>query len=123
MSDVPDGYDDPESERFGRYYDRQGERISLHEWGDKRQDEVYCQIGYSELWPYRISTIWLGIPSPSFGPRPLIFETMVFADDETDELANEQWRWATEAEAYVGHHGVVAIVRARLAHPPITKGR
>ena len=67
---------------------------------------------------YWISTVWLGLDHNYFqnGP-PLIFETMVFANPETDEEGYgltefDVLRYATEEEAIAGHNAMVLLVRA-----------
>lgn len=101
-------------------YDRQGNPIS---WEDRialcfsayRRGESYQRIGADLVGPYDVSTIWLGIdampPMKRGGAaKPLIFETMVFADDRI----LEQVRYSTEAEAIAGHAAMVELYRSKL---------
>lgn len=48
-----------------------------------------------------VSTVFLGLDH-SFSPDgpPLLYETMIFRDDEDDQ---EQWRYSTLEEAKAGH--------------------
>jgi hypothetical protein len=106
------------------YYDRQGNRISLRQWGELRYGKTwregvqapedgddYARIGLTTVGPVRVSTVWLGLdhrmPWPGGGP-PVIFETMVFggADDQAQE------RYCTEAAALAGHDQWVARQRS-----------
>jgi hypothetical protein len=54
-----------------------------------------------------VSTVWLGLNHDMGGPRPLIFESMVFPSLE-DLRAVDFRRYATEEEAKAGHAGLVA---------------
>lgn len=62
-----------------------------------------------------VSTVWLGLDHNVFGPRPLIFETMLFVKQNHEftfngrtvkfdhEEIGDQWRYSTEEEALRGH--------------------
>lgn len=52
-----------------------------------------------------ISTVWLGLDHNVFGPKPLIFETMVFSPDDHGD--HDMERYSTEAEAIEGHKRMV----------------
>jgi len=87
------------------YYDRQGNSISMEQWGDLRKDKVVEQ---TRVVSQMVSTVWLGMDhnyrmddSP-----PLIFETMVFhikEDGEWDFSSDYCERYSTEEEAMAGH--------------------
>ena len=92
------------------YYNRQGEPIGLHEWADLMEDAEYRLVANTEVGPYRISTVWLGLDhswsSIVGGPGvPIIFETMVFGGG-----GEIQQRYDTEAQARRGHDAIVAEV-------------
>jgi hypothetical protein len=97
-------------------YDREGKPISLHEFCRLLGNEEYKRVAETQVGPYWISTVWLGI-NHNFsrtGP-PIIFETMVFATGpDVDGLGPDMdcYRWSTEAEALAGHEEVVTLVRA-----------
>ena len=66
-------------------------------------------VGEDFVGPIRVSTVFLGL-NHRFGPgRPLLFETMLFADDDYGDLACR--RYSTWADAERGHQ--VALRYAR----------
>jgi hypothetical protein len=87
-----------------RYYDRQGEPITLHQWGELMNDDEYRQVARTKVGPYLVSTVWLGLDHNVLGKAPLIFETMVF-EGERDDL--EMQRYSTEKQALLGHDVMV----------------
>jgi hypothetical protein len=56
-----------------------------------------------------VSTVFMGIDHNfrEEGP-PVLFETMVFGDDETCDIDLGQWRYCTWEEAEAGHRAVVS---------------
>lgn len=98
-----------------RYRDIDGTPISQEEWCCKLREEDYGRVALDEgVRGYRISTVWLGIDHNILGPKPLIFETMVFnesADKKADEIGLTCRRWSTYEEAYNGHHRIVTAIR------------
>jgi hypothetical protein len=90
-----------------RYYDREGKPIDLWRWAELQGERDYIVVIQENLTPdVRVSTVWLGLDH-RFGPgRPLIFETMVFGGPRDEE----QHRYASEAEARLGHAGVLEAV-------------
>jgi hypothetical protein len=60
-----------------------------------------------------ISTIFLGLNHQWFRGPPLLWETMIFWPTR-DDLNNECWRYASRADALVGHDAACALVRAAL---------
>jgi hypothetical protein len=96
-----DIWDDLTDPNIG-YYDRQGRRISLRQWGQLRYGQSepdYARIGDTMVGRVRVSTVWLGLDHHFGDGPPIIFETMVFGG--VDDQAQE--RYCTEAEAIVGH--------------------
>lgn len=104
--------------RTGRslYFNRQGEPVDdMLKWADGMQDN---QVALHEIRGYKVSTVFLGVDSGHgviTGGPPMLFETMIFAAENGDELDLRQWRYPTEAAAVAGHDQVVATVRDRLA--------
>ena len=97
------------------YYDRQGNPLSLEEWTARLADEGYKRVAETQVGPYWISTVWLGLDHSFAGGPPLIFETMVFAtspDVSGPGPDLECRRWSTEAEALAGHEEFATLVRA-----------
>jgi len=92
------------------WYDREGKLIEddLHGVEKLLRDKEYKRVAETTLADGKwVSTVWLGLDH-SFddeGP-PLIFETMVFPSrDDLSEI--DCARYATEAEAIIGHQGMV----------------
>ena len=92
-----------------RYYRRDGTPYvgedATIQWAKDFQ-KVDRVVGNTELSNgRRISTVWLGLDHrfESSGP-PLIFETMVFSDDD---MNNDTERYSTEEEAKAGHKRMV----------------
>jgi hypothetical protein len=101
---------------FGRMYDRDGEPITMRQWGMLTHDLEYKVLKQEDVGPYWVSTVWLGIDHGyEFYGLPIIFETMVFKGDRSDV---ECWRYATEAEAFAGHERMCEQVRVMLAASP-----
>jgi hypothetical protein len=84
------------------WYDRQGNRIGLFEYGRLCQREEYRRVAQTFVGSFRVSTIWLGVDH-SFGEDavPLIFETMIFCP--TGGHIHYVRRYPTEEAALAGH--------------------
>ena len=111
MSDFDDYFDRVD----GHHLDKEGRPISMRQWGELRYNPDGTRTGYERVGEETIgsawvSTVWVGMAMLSFSDAPLIFETMIF-DDEDDDLDLWQNRYATEAEAEAGHAYAVAMVR------------
>lgn len=94
------------------FYDRNGQLIGAMEWARLCADFEYKAVRKSfvliENSPFLVSTAWLGLDEDSSGlGPPLIFETMVF-DENEDSRGGIQERYATESEAIAGHDAIVA---------------
>lgn len=92
-----------------RYYNRQGEPITTHEWTQLFGDPAYRFLRQDEIHGSHLSTVWLGIDHGAGGQDdpPVIFETMWFADDEEG-----QWRYSTEAAALSAHQAMLDYINA-----------
>jgi len=98
-------------DRLGGVYGMDGEPITAREWSEMLNDPESRRVARDEIGEVAISTVLLGLDhSYGIGP-PLIFETMIFGA----ELDQEQWRYATKAEALEGHARAVELVRLELA--------
>ena len=64
-------------------------------------------VGYDEIGKYRISTVFLSIDHQLFKGPPLLFETMIFGDDEEEP----QVRYSTWKKANKAHRTAVAILK------------
>jgi hypothetical protein len=98
------------------YYDRDGAPLdTVWEWAALVEDREYVIVQQDTLERgeniVEVSTIWLGLNHnwSGIGP-PIIFETMVF----TDEEITDQHRYSTEEEARLGHAGVLEMEGLKL---------
>ena len=108
----------------GDWYDRQGNIISTAEWGRLHDDLDYVRLGMTEIGPYVVSTVWLGLDHSFMEGPPVIFETMVFtssawnadrSDPDRELMVDiDTVRYCTEEEAYAGHEEVCLLVRATM---------
>jgi len=80
------------------YYNKQGKKISLEKWSGLFEKAGYTIIKQESVGDYRISTVWLGLGNMLGEGNSLIFETMVFGDEN-----NEQRRYSSLKEAEAGH--------------------
>ena len=101
---------------MSRYYDRQGNPITLQIWAQMLEGRDHQRVAETTLpdgsW---VSTVWLGLDH-SFGDGPpLLFETMVFPSRDSQDKPDQQDmdRYTTEAEAIAGHDAMVAKWRAK----------
>lgn len=118
--------DDDELEDIGArlgLYDRQGNRLSMSRWILLTDDEDYRRVASTDVGPYWVSTVWLGMDhSFGLGGRPILFETMVFQRDQRDDRDDEDVgvrdldcvRYWSEEEALKGHEDMVTLIRATL---------
>jgi hypothetical protein len=87
------------------FYNRRGNIISDKIFSNLMEDSKYRTVARSILENGScVSTIWLGIDHDFYSSdnHPLIFETMVFSN-EKDYNSIFCARYATEAEALIGH--------------------
>ncbi len=86
-------------------FDKQGDPITLEQWGKLMNDRDYKIIKQEDVGKYWISTVWIGL-NYSWDEKapPLIFETMVFTNDKDEQ---ECERYSTEQEALKGHRAMV----------------
>jgi hypothetical protein len=67
------------------------------------------RVAATEVGEARVSTVFLGLDHNFFGSGPpLLYETLVFGGSMDSEMR----RYATRAEALVGHDEVVRLVQA-----------
>jgi hypothetical protein len=100
---------------MGDMYDRDGNPITIEEWGRLWESEVYRRVALTRIGlppdDVSISTVWLGIDHSYMGEGPpIIFETMVFGGS----LDQETWRYASARAAQIGHDEVVKLVKTEL---------
>lgn len=98
------------------YYDIDGRPLTMKEYLDIQEKDRYKRVGQDVVGPFLISTVWLGMDHAFQQEEgPLIFETMVFLDDD---YGNEIlcYRYKTKEAAREGHAHVVKRVKEVL-HP------
>jgi hypothetical protein len=89
------------------YWDKDGTPLETLEWAHKFEDYDYRFVGHNHVGPYRISTLWMGLP-PTYhwfhpeGPAA-VFETAVFRGRAEDQRRH----YVTEADALAGHQETV----------------
>lgn len=78
--------------------------------------EATLQVAFDELGdrPDTVSTVFLGLDHSWGRDSPLLFETMLFTDDNRD---SSMWRYSSWDEALAGHAAVVAAVRNKTPLP------
>lgn len=107
------------------YYDRDGRPLDRESAWALLVDYDYKRVDLTEVGPYVVSTVWLGLDHRYMGEGPpLIFETMVFTNsawnadraDENRELLLELdcQRYSTLQQAQEGHRAMVLLVEATL---------
>lgn len=109
------------------WYDRQGRPITMEEAEPLLIDVAYKRVAVTEIGPYTVSTVWLGLDHNYRGGPPLIFETMVFTSSAWREenmrlpighpdrealLDIDCQRYCTEDEAVTGHRQLVELIQA-----------
>lgn len=104
--DGPD-FDPIWDELGGMHYDKEGRQITLRQWAKLFDHCGYRRLGDTHIGDYWISTVWLGLDHGWGRSAPLIFETMVFKNDESDLDCR---RYPTLAQAEEGHAEIVAEV-------------
>src|SRR5580765_3912616 len=102
-------------------YNRQGEPISEMEFnrllGLEVDDDLYRRVASTVVGSYWVSTVWLGLNHRFLGDGPpIIFETMVFSNDEANDPDREglhefdMVRYCTEEEALAGHEEMCTLI-------------
>ena len=110
-----------------RFYGLDGEPITAEQYGQLAGDLGARRVAADRItYPggvLVVSTVWLGI-NHNFddGGPPLIYETMVFADEESFEETG-CWRYPTRDAAEQGHEAVVEKVTRELAGKGHTPAR
>ena len=97
--------------RLGQYIETPNggvRRVNTKRWIEWLSTEPNKHVAEDFVGPYRVSTVFLGIDHGYPGPRPVLYETMVFRGwaDRACE------RYCTREEARLGHEAMLARVRA-----------
>lgn len=116
---------------IGDWYDREGNPIDTLRWGELHEDYDYVRVELTEIGPYVVSTVWLGLDhSYMEGGPPIIFESLVFTktaweDDTPRDDPNHEplmeidgMRYSTEDEARKGHMDLCTLIRATYVEDP-----
>ena len=99
------------------YYDKDGKPMTMEEWGDKHSNFEYKLVARDDLGYATVSTVWLGLDHGfTPGAPPVIFETMIFTEDEDSDYSDWQDRYCTEAEALKGHERALKLVMPLITH-------
>jgi hypothetical protein len=91
------------------HFNRKGEPIDIDEWSRLFSDRDYQRLASTHGCGRHVSTVWLGLDHNFSGKGPpIIFETLVFKESETEDEPSSLGeidgdRYATEAEALAGH--------------------
>lgn len=97
---------------MNKYYlneDKTYRPAELMEWAEQLET-MNRQVAFEEILGKKVSTVWLGLDHGFLGDRPLVFETMVFSEDEswTDIYMD---RYTTWDEALEGHQNAIEWVK------------
>lgn len=99
--------------RGNYFFDMDGQPIGPDEW----EAIFYSRerlLAQEDVGPYYISTVWLGIDhGTGEASVPVIFETMIFGDDELP-LSDQIVRYTTREEALKGHQLMVTLALAEI---------
>ena len=100
------------------YYDRDGNPITLWEWGHLIQTPAEeRRIGRDTVHDHLISTVYLGLDHSLWGQPPLIYETMIFCQHQGEcPLNNWCERYPTLENAQTGHQSAVTMVKLENHH-------
>jgi phosphoglycolate phosphatase-like HAD superfamily hydrolase len=103
------------------FFDKDGTPLETLEWARKYEDYAYRFVGHDQVGPYRISTLWTGLPPVGLfhddgcaAPR-LVFQTGVFRGTEQVDERN----YANEEDALAGHVAAVTVARATVDVPEV----
>ena len=104
------------TERLGKYFDMDGNEITLREWGDMYNHPERRIVKQDHVGRYFVSTVLLGVDH-SFTPEgpPILFETMIFDNKgvQGQGLGEDVFcdRYTNKDAALAGHDQ--AVERAR----------
>lgn len=105
------------------FYDRDGNGISTDRWLElKLRGLEYVRIGWDEVPPFILSTVWLGtdegLGKP--GDPPMIFETLVFdfAYPGARVHGSPRWLHSNETAARDMHAALTARLRKFVSENP-----
>jgi hypothetical protein len=86
------------------YYDKQGNKIDINDWGRLLGNDSYRKVAFDSVGNVTVSTVWLGLDHNFYGEgEKLIFETLVFGGEDDGYME----RYSTLEEAKKGHKRIV----------------
>ena len=119
------------------FFDREGEPLTIMEYGVLHSfRNLYCRVDETTIGPLWVSTVWLGtdmgfgldgprpvvVSSAGVRPLPVIFETMIFGDEndttihpELRQMIDSMARYCTAEQAQAGHAAICVDIRQLLA--------
>lgn len=91
------------------YFDRKGNEIDLHRFGQLWEDVSYRRVKEDVIGDYVVKTFWMGI-DPYYMKKsikdkdlPEIFETMIFSKNKEDDLHNRYVKSCDEYSCLNNH--------------------
>ena len=110
------------------YYDKEGRPLDQRSAWELLEDWDYKRVDSTDVGPYWVSTVWLGLDHRYSGDGPpLIFETMVFLKGERDDEEHvglqdiDVVRYSSLEQAQEGHQTMVLLVQATTVEEPPTE--
>lgn len=110
------------------WYNLDHQEITVQEAEELLGDHEARRVGFTEIGPYVVSTVFLVLDHQYGEGPPVLYETMVFsasamnpdAEDPDPELLLELdcSRYCTLEEAQAGHEGMCLLIRATLQPLP-----
>lgn len=107
------------------HWDKDGTPLETLEWAHKFEDYDYRFVGHDQVGPYRISTLWMGMPPVDWwivpeefrttpGVAPPVFETAVFMGREEHVRIPHY----SETEALERHLQMVGLLHVEVRRRP-----
>lgn len=90
-------------------------KCDVSEWSNQFEDMTIQgtrSIAHEIVDSKRVSTVWLGIDHNHFGGNPMLFETMIFIDEDSGHDIYCD-RYSTYEEAMSGHQKAVEWAKSR----------
>jgi hypothetical protein len=107
---------------YSLYYDRAGKPIDVDKWAEHFENLDYKILARDVLDDGKVvSTIWVGLDqSYDEADSPVIFETIIFTDEDWDGDELYMNRYSTEAEALEGHKEAIEVAKTLEVHDEAT---
>jgi hypothetical protein len=82
---------------------------------EERMRDGTKTLAHDYVGKYRISTVYVGLDMGMFNRFPLIFETMIFCEDEGDPLNLWMDRYTYKEQALAGHEIALKLARGEIS--------